>query len=142
MGFSAGTANANNRFGTACTDTSCSITINSGLGGDQYYLRMMSIYKDVRVRIVARDSSNNALSLQGAQAVVDATGKAQDVLRRIQVRVPLTASSTNQVSDAAISSTDAICKRFISMDGHFQSYAASAVSGLTSITTPPNPFCQ
>lgn len=114
----------------------------SGLSTNQYYMRVSAVYKDVSLIVSASDSGGSALSLQGAQAVIDTTGKAQDVLRRVQVHIPLTPSSSNQLSDYAIESTDAICKRFVTMDGYFQSYAASAVSGLTSITTPPNPLCQ
>jgi hypothetical protein len=114
----------------------------SGLSANQYYMRITSIYKDVTLVVSANDASSNPLSLTNAQAVIDATGKAQDVLRRVQVHIPLTPSSSNQLSDYAIESTDAICKRFVTMDGYFQSYAASAVSGLTSITTPVNPLCQ
>jgi len=140
--YAASGANTNNRVGGACTNAGCNITI-TGLGGSQYYARITSIYKNAgSLDIVASDASGNALPLQDAQALVDATGKAQDVLRRIQVRIPLTPSSSNLLSDYALETTDAVCKRFVGMDTYFQSYAAAAVSGLTSITTPPNPFCQ
>lgn len=133
--------NTNNRVAMACTNTTCTMNITA-LNANQYYLRASSIYKNVRLVVTARDAANAQLPLAGAQAVIDSTGKAQDVLRRIQVRVPLTATSRNLVSDYAIQTTDSICKRFASMDGYFQSYAASSVSGLTSITVPPNPLCQ
>ena len=137
----ASSTNTNNRVATTCTATGCTMTI-TGLSTNQYYMRVSSIYKDVSLVVAANDSAGTPLSLQGAQAVIDATGKAQDVLRRVQVHVPLTPSSSNQLPDYAVESTDAICKRFVTMDGYFQSYAASAVSGLTSITTPANPLCQ
>lgn len=144
IGYPGGTAstnNPNNRVGMLCSGTSCSMTI-TGLNANQYYMRVSSIYKDVKLVVTARDSTNTVLSLNGAQAVIDATGKAQDVLRRVQVRVPLLPVNNSQLSDYAIETTDAICKRFIAMDGYFQSSAATAVSGLTSISTPPNPLCQ
>jgi Tfp pilus assembly protein PilX len=137
----ASSTNTNNRVAMSCAATGCNMTI-TGLSTTQYYLRVTSIYKDVSLIITATDSSATALPITGAQALIDATGKAQDVLRRVQVHVPLTPSSSNQLSDYALETTDAICKRFVTMDGYFQSYAASAVSGLTSITTPPNPLCQ
>jgi hypothetical protein len=133
--------NPNNRKAMACTASGCTMSV-TGLSANQYYMRITSIYKDVTLVVSATDASANPLSLTNAQAVIDATGKAQDVLRRVQVHIPLTPSSSNQLSDYAIESTDAICKRFVTMDGYFQSYAASAVSGLTSITTPVNPLCQ
>jgi Tfp pilus assembly protein PilX len=133
--------NPNNRVAMTCLANGCNMTI-TGLSTNQYYMRITSIYKDVTLVVAANDSSSNPLALTSAQAVIDATGKAQDVLRRVQVHIPLTPSSSNQLSDYAIESTDAICKRFVTMDGYFQSYAASSVAGLTSITTPPNPLCQ
>ncbi len=143
VGFPAAPANinGNNLIAVHCTNTDCTMKI-TGLSSDQYYMRLNSIYKDVSLDVSAVDGSGNQLALKNAQALIDATGKAQDVLRRIKVHMPLTASNTNQLSDYAIESTDAICKRFVVMNGYFQSYAASVVPGLTSITTPPNPLCQ
>jgi hypothetical protein len=74
--------------------------------------------------------------MEGAQAVIDSTGKAQDVLRRIQVNVPLRATSQNELSDYAIQSTDAICKRFSVMNG---GYYDNDVTGVTS--TSGNRLC-
>ncbi len=133
--------NGSNLVAATCTDTGCTMNI-TGLNADQYYMRLSSIYKNVRLQVNATDSSNNKLSLQGAQAMIDSTGKAQDILRRVQVRVPLTGSGGNQLSDYAIQTTDAVCKRFASMDGYFQSYAAAVVSGLTSVANPANPLCE
>jgi len=141
LGFVAGTANTNNRFGVKCSNTNCNLTITVP-ASTQYYLRLSTIYKGVSLQVTTTDASSNPLKLQGAQAVIDATGKAQDVLRRVQVHIPLTPSSTTQLPDYAIGSTDAVCKRFVTLDGFFQSFAATAVAGLTSITTPPNPMCQ
>lgn len=130
--FAAG--GGNNRIGVTCTDADCSFSI-TGLSTNQYYMRVSSIYKNVALEIVAFDSSGNALGLQGSQAVIDATGKAQDVLRRIQVHVPLRPSSENQMGDYALQSTDSLCKRFVVMQNYFD----SQVSGVTGTT---NPLCQ
>lgn len=129
--FTAGSAN--NRRGIACNNTNCTLTI-TGLTTNQYYMRVSSIYEPVSLVATAFDASGNALELQGAQAVIDATGKAQDVLRRVQVHVPLTPSSQNRLSDYAIQSTDAVCKRFVVMDNYFD----PSVSGVVST----NPLCQ
>lgn len=123
----------NNAIGVDCTDINCTFSV-TGLSTDQYYMRISSLYKNVWMRINAYDSSGGLLSLRDAQAVIDATGKAQDVLRRIQVHVPLTASSQNLLSDYVMRSTDAICKRFVVMDNYFD----SQVTGVTST----NPLCQ
>ncbi len=133
--------NGNNLIATHCTNTECSMTIN-GLSTNKYYMRLQSFYQDVSLQITATETSGSTASLQGSQAVVDATGKAQDILRRIQVRLPLTASSANLMSDYALQTTDSICKRFAAVDGYFQSSAATVVPGLSNLTTPPNPACQ
>lgn len=123
----------NNLIGVACNNTQCSYTI-SGLSTNQYHMRISSLYKSVSLQVNAFDGSGGGLALADAQAIIDATGKAQDVLRRIQVHVPLTASSQNQYSDYVLESTDAICKRFVVMDNYFD----TQVSGVNSA----NPLCQ
>jgi hypothetical protein len=47
------------------------------------------------------------LNLKGAQTLVDSTGKAQDVLRRIQVRIP-----TNNGYDIPDGTHADICKQY------------------------------
>lgn len=130
----------NNRLGVSCTNTNCSLTI-TGLTDSEYAMRITSLYKDVSLQINAIDGGGGAVEFRDAQAVIDATGKAQDVLRRIQVRVPINGSSTNLLSDYAIQSTDAICKRFSVMDGRFTSEANSAVPGVGAAHIG-NPLCQ
>jgi Tfp pilus assembly protein PilX len=129
----------NNRLGVVCSDSNCSLTINFAAPQSQYYMRISSVYKDVSLQVVA-SSGATPVSLQGAQGLIDATGKAEDVLRRIQVRVPLINSSTNLLSDYAIQSGEAICKRFSVMDGFFNNEADDAVAGVAASTT--NPLCR
>lgn len=131
VAYMAGSAN-NNRRGVSCDDAQCSLRI-TGLSQTSYYMRVSSIYRNVAMQISAT-GGGVALELEGAQAVIDSTGKASDVLRRIQVHVPLRASSQNQLSDYAIQSTDAVCKRFSVMDGYFD----NSVSSVTST----NRLCQ
>ncbi|HJQ08505.1 MAG TPA: pilus assembly PilX N-terminal domain-containing protein [Candidatus Saccharimonadales bacterium] len=131
----------NNRIGVRCNNTDCNLNISGGLGGSSYYMRVSSLYKDVALSVNATNPAGGTVELTGAQALIDSTGKAQDVLRRIQVRVPLAGSSRNLLSDYAILSTDAICKRFAVMDGYFQSSANTAVPGVGP-ANPGNPLCQ
>jgi Tfp pilus assembly protein PilX len=132
------TTGAGDLTGAVCTNTECSINI-TGLSGNSYYMRVRSLYQDISLQITGTDSVGNAINFQKAQALVDSTGKAQDVLRRIQVRVPLNGSSHNLLSDNALTSTDPVCKRFVVMDGsggapgYFKSFA-----GITGST---NPLC-
>ncbi len=134
------TGGGNNKLGVVCSNTDCSYSITFAAPQSQYYMRVSSLYKDVSLQITASDGSGSAVSIQGAQAVIDSTGKAQDVLRRIQVRVPLAGSSSNLLSDYAIQSNEAVCKRFSVMDGFFSSDANNAVPGVAASTT--NPLCD
>jgi hypothetical protein len=131
--FQPGAANTNAKVGMSCTAASCKLMINF-LAHNAYYLRVSSLYRDVSMTLRARDPSFNYVGLQNVQAAIDATGRAQDVLRRVKVNVPLRASSQNQLPDYAIQSTDSLCKRFAVMDGYFDSQA----SGVTST----NRLCQ
>jgi Tfp pilus assembly protein PilX len=125
---------------TTCTNTDCNLTINSGLGGTQYYLRIMSqYYSNVALQISGTDGSGSPVSFTGAQVLIDVTGKAQDVLRRVQVRVPATGTSTNLTSDYAIESTGSVCKRFDIMTNHYQSDAGNAVPAMNN---GGNPLCK
>jgi Tfp pilus assembly protein PilX len=130
--YAASGANANNRVGVQCSNANCTLSI-TGLSSDQYYLRVSSIYKDASLQMNAADVSAGTIKFEGAQTVVDATGKAQDILRRIQVHVPLSVDSKSQLPDYVFQSTDAICKRFAVMDNYFD----NKVSGVNST----NPLC-
>lgn len=134
------TGGGNNKLGVVCSSSNCTYGITFAAPQTEYYMRISSLYKDVSLQIVALDGSGNPVQIRGAQAVIDATGKAQDILRRIQVRVPLAGSSSNLLSDYAIQSNEAICKRFSVMDGFFSSDANNAVSTVGASTT--NPLCD
>jgi Tfp pilus assembly protein PilX len=117
----------NRVIGVTCTNTSCKLTVN-GLSSNQYYMRLISIYQDSSMSVTS------TLGLKGAQVKIDATGKAQDVLRRIQVRLPLnTGGSQNQLPDNALQSTDSICKRFSAMDDYLD---------LSNTVDGDNALCQ
>lgn len=93
------------------TPTYCSATISFGTNQSQVYLRLRSIYRSTSVNITATKSTGGAATLTGTQAIVDATGQARDVLRRIQVRVPIGGQGT--IPEYAIQSGDSICKRLL-----------------------------
>ncbi len=132
--YAASTANANNVRGVICSNTECSLTINLSAPQNSYYLRISSLYRNVSLQISGANAAGTQLEVDGAQAVIDSTGRAQDVLRRIQVNVPLANSSENQLSDYAIQTTDSICKRFAALAGYYDSF----VGGVTST----NRMCQ
>jgi len=95
---------------TVFTNRWCSkqITLNSPAAGKKYHVRMRSIYRDSSVDIQPRNGASVVKT--SGQVLIDATGKSQDVLRRIQVRVPVEPGSGNTFG--AIESTGSICKRF------------------------------
>ena len=74
------------------------------------YLRLKSLYRATNVHVRIFGSNTNVPDgIIGAQATIDATGKANDVLRRIQVKVPLENSYAGP--EYAIESMESICKR-------------------------------
>lgn len=85
----------------------CKIQITN-LGGSQYYLRVKALYDQAALTITANDG---VAQLVGAQTMIDSTGKASDVERRIQVRVNL-GNQTDNVPTFGLEGTDKICKKF------------------------------
>jgi Tfp pilus assembly protein PilX len=82
----------------------------SAFGTKTFYVRLTGIYQSSKVTIqaFADDGSTTALPLLNGQVVIDSTGKASDVLRRIQVRVPI--QNTYYTPEYALESADDICK--------------------------------
>lgn len=83
--------------------------LDTVLGTSTVYVRVKSIYKASKLTIRALDSGGGQLAFTNAQAQIDATGKANDVLRRIQVRVPL--NNSYYYPEFALETGDDICKR-------------------------------
>jgi Tfp pilus assembly protein PilX len=87
---------------------SCSVTIDvSTAAASDFWLRLSTIYQDApTVEVFA---NGGALTFQNGQVVIDSTGRAQDQVKRIQVRLPVTQAST-QVPAYGLMSTGEICK--------------------------------
>lgn len=110
-----GSSNQGVRPVASCTNETCKLTIQ-GMGVfTKYYVRVSSIYREASISLIARGNSGD-LSLRGAQVLIDATGRAQDVLRRIQVRVPLVGEGLHP--DYGIQTTDSMCKQFTTFPGY------------------------
>lgn len=90
----------------------------SGLTTNTYYMAIRSLYKPSTVKISARNAAGQAVNLLG-QVQIDVTAKAQDVLRRIQVRMPLEARETSSLPGYAIESSASLCKRFAVEPGYY-----------------------
>lgn len=108
--------------------------LDSGL----YFLRLQSVYSsDESVKITATASGGSSLYFSGAQALIDSTGKANDVLRRIQVAVPLSPVSTDN-NPFVIQSTSSVCKRFYlekDLSGNYQVIGDTGGIGNTDTTS-------
>lgn len=124
--------------GVKCSavNSDCSMTVN-GLNSSQYYMRVSSLYKDMSLQITATNASG-PVALTGAQISIDSTGKAQDVLRRIQVALPV-GVTPNALPDNAIESTDSVCKRFYVMTNYYANNIRNIPGG---VITGNNPLCQ
>lgn len=94
-----------------CNKNNQPLTCNAvitNLGQANYLLTLRSIYQPTRVTIDAYDYSGLQLSMANGQTLVDSTGEAQGVLRRIQVRIP-THNSYYPVPDS-LETMGSICK--------------------------------
>lgn len=110
-------------LGANCSAAGCEMVFNN-LNANQYYMRVSSIYLDHSLKVSATETGGAPAGLLGAQVIIDATGKAQDVLRRVQVHVPITGSgSHNKLPDHALQSTDSVCKRYSVMENYFSNGA-------------------
>lgn len=111
-----------NIVGVKCSSGSCSFTINklnvTGPASDAYYARLTMLYEDSDSVSVTGVLPGGTGKFKDGQAVIDSTGRAQDVLRRIQVRVPLTGSADNSPLPLnALQTTSSICKHFTIVPG-------------------------
>jgi len=89
---------------------SCSLTIQNVNFSHTYYLRVTSLYKHVRLHVTGT-AGGNEVHFINAQILVDSTGKAVDVLRRVQVRL----DQNSQMAPAnAIQAQSGICKLYTS----------------------------
>lgn len=106
------------RHGATCNVATaprqCTVIIE-GLSLTEGYLRMRSIYNASAVTIRAFSGAaavdTNRVDLVGAQAEIDSTGKANDVLRRVKVSRPLTVEGQRS-PEFALQTRETQCKRF------------------------------
>jgi hypothetical protein len=113
----------------------CSVTITSlgGLTGYTYFVRMRSSYVAAKA-IVTGTSSGTSVELNG-QISIDATGKAGDVLRRVQVRRAI--GNFYGYPEFALESADSLCKTL-----EVTSPAPAGPGNPTIITLDPAFECQ
>ena len=77
-------------------------------------MHFISLYDTSDVKISANGipvgGTSQQLQLQNSQAEIDVTARAQDVVKRIKVRVPIDASTSGSIPDYALQANN-ICKR-------------------------------
>lgn len=89
------------------------INFSGGAQAQNYYLRISTLYRDAaHVLIDGTNSAGTNSYFADAQALVDVTGKAQDVLRRVQVTVPLQRYDGSLIPSGGVQSSTGVCKRF------------------------------
>jgi hypothetical protein len=108
---------------TTPTNGNCSIELDlynaaGVLGGStDYYGRMSMMYQDSSSVVITGGDNTNPITPSGGgvqfiggQALIDSTGQSGDELRRVQVRVPIAASSGDLPLDG-LQTTDTLCKQ-------------------------------
>jgi Tfp pilus assembly protein PilV len=123
-----------NDGGASVTGTYCQATITN-LGATNYALRVQSLYNDSSLTV----TPDSNVSLTGAQVLIDSTGQANSVFRRIQVRFSLTANDTTPTPDEAIEAGGSICKRYVTStaSNSYADYTNGVCGGAQYITPPP-----
>ncbi len=97
--------------GYACTMT---LTLPNPISGDAStrtaYLRLTPFYKSTHFEVRLK-SSGADVNFKGVQPLIDSTGRANDLFRRVQSRVEMT-DTTFPYPDAAVDVTTEFCKDF------------------------------
>jgi Tfp pilus assembly protein PilX len=100
--------NCNSALAYACTYTLDAIGRGPADDGDKFYARVKSIYYDADLRVEGRSTQNPGLmEFLGAQVTVDATGKSNDVLRRIKVQL---SNPMYPIPEYVVQGLDGVCK--------------------------------
>lgn len=84
-----------------------------------YYARLTMLYRDTPLVVIdGQDVATGADAyFANQQAMIDVTGRADDVLKRVQVRADLDARDTTNLPLGSIQSQGPVCKRFIDYPG-------------------------
>jgi type II secretory pathway pseudopilin PulG len=132
-----------------CTSGKCTVTVNmsNGVGGqigEQYLIHVVDYYDDSQIGIANPiDTNNKPAYFANSQAVIDVTGKARQVLKRIQAHVPIHPGPS--LPSYGVEVQD-LCKRFNTTidtlpDGS-PGGTSPDTSGLTDPQGDPNGACN
>lgn len=85
---------------------------------NNYYLRLTPLYGSTHYEVELKDSSTgNTINFSGVQPIVDVTGRASDVFRRIQARVRI--GATADLPEFSAETAGDICKNMEVSDGSY-----------------------
>lgn len=113
----------------------CSVKL-SNLGGQQYVIHFVDFYDTSNILITADKVGGGTTTFTG-EPVIDVTGKARDVLKRLRVRVFINNGNGNTPDDNSILPNNAvqaqnICKRIQAAPSTADFPAGSSYDGLDS----------
>lgn len=107
--------------------SSCQYTFTN-MGAKEYYVRVSELYQSGALTVIS-----SAGSFSGAQIMVDSTGKASGVLRRIRVAVDISQGNQNADTVGGLVSGQSVCKKFNTARGYFTGYDSPSAG---------SPLCQ
>lgn len=108
------------RYDAGTSMYTAKINFSGGAQAQNYYVRISTLYRDAaRVLVDGTNAAGVNSNFADAQALVDVTGKAQDVLRRVQVTVPLQRYDGSLVPSGGVQSSTDVCKRFAIYPGNY-----------------------
>ncbi len=111
-------------FSTSTVDENyaCSVTLSlpspvgATDGSRTAFLRLDPIYNSLTHFSVKLQNGSNIVKFRNVQPIVDSTGRANDLFRRVQSRVELQSNDTFSYPDSAINLTGSLCKTFLVTD--------------------------
>lgn len=83
-----------------------------GGGTRKAYLQLTSLYNNATYKVQILGGSGNVINFDNVQPVVDSTGRASDLFRRIRARVAMSEGMPTTYPDAALRLGKSLCKDF------------------------------
>lgn len=113
--------------------------ISSASGGMRTYLTLSSIYNSTMFRVQLIGSDGSPVRFQNVQPEIDATGRANNVLRRLVARVESADAGRAPYPRAALGSANSICKAYLITDSADEYTDYRDHANCPDITSPESP---